>query len=399
MSLMACNVEEVLKEVQDKLDKSKKGSEEYDQLLAVKSQLRMIKAVSSGVENIISKETANELITYDIEAAKKFTDEAKKRIEEMYFETSANLELKADSTLDASQLKPYYSKMQEALENLTKIPISKDSTLALEKITKGVMSVVAGQYDPKMNSIKIAIKPTLEAVTEAVQTGVRSMYIKNVGLSVNKNIESVLANDEQFKKIEKIYPEIVKDTVSMVDDALKNKDHAVLHEYVHAAALKFMSTNPDHPAVQRINKIYKIVLSDRYKSAMQKHVPWRVTEEEYWRRDVNEFVAEALSNPSVIAGLSEIKLTLGGRLTTALNEFVDAVLKMLGIKEKSTAYEYVVDSFMAIVEAQKELIKNENKDPVVTTMDTETIKDLEAIMNKASLKNIQEMLECKAKGH
>ena len=366
MSLMACNVEEVLKEVQDKLDKSKKGSEEYDQLLAVKSQLRMVKAVSSEVENV---------------------------------KNTVNLELKEGDAQDTMQLKPYYSKMQEALENLTKIPIAKDATLALEKITKGVMTVVAGRYDPKVNSIKVAIKPTLEAITEAVQTGVRSKYIEMMKLKTDYTLGDVLAKDEQFKKVEKMYPEVIKEAVSMIDDALSNEKHAIVHEYVHAAALKFMRSNPRHPAVLRLNKMYKILSSGKYDIAMRKYSPWRDTEEEYWRKNVDEFVAEALSNPSVIAAMSEIKLTVGGRLTTALKEFVDTVLKMLGIKEESTAYEYVLDSFMAIVEAQKALVKSENKDPVVTSMDTKTIRDLEAIMNKISLEHIQEMLECKAKGH
>ena len=363
---MACNVEEVLKEVQDRLDKSKKGSEEYDQLLAVKSQLRMVKAVSSEVENV---------------------------------KNTVNLELKEGDAQDTMQLKPYYSKMQEALENLTKIPIAKDATLVLEKITKGVMTVVAGRYDPKVNSIKVAIKPTLEAITEAVQTGVRRKYIEMMKLKTDYTLDDVLAKDEQFEKIKKMYPEVIKEVVSMIDDALSNEKHAIVHEYVHAAALKFMRSNPRHPAVLRLNKVYKILSSGKYDIAMRKYSPWRDTEEEYWRKDVDEFVAEALSNPSVIAAMSEIKLTVGGRLTTALKEFVDTVLKMLGIKEESTAYEYVLDSFMAIVEAQKELIKSENKDPVVTSMDTKTIRDLEAIMDKISLEHIQEMLECKAKGH
>ena len=67
---MACNVEEVLKEVQDRLDKSKKGSEEYDQLLAVKSQLRMIKAVSSEV-------TRNTTIVNDIEKSNTLSNNKK----------------------------------------------------------------------------------------------------------------------------------------------------------------------------------------------------------------------------------------------------------------------------------------------------------------------------------
>lgn len=62
---MACNVEKVLKEVQDRLDNSKKGSEEYNQLLAVKSQLKIIKTISSrttDVENTTKNASAPETL-------------------------------------------------------------------------------------------------------------------------------------------------------------------------------------------------------------------------------------------------------------------------------------------------------------------------------------------------
>ena len=81
---MACNVEEVLKEVQDRLDNSKKGSDEYNQLLAVKSQLRTIKTISSrtnDVENttetVNSEVTRNTAVVNDIEKSNTLSNNKK----------------------------------------------------------------------------------------------------------------------------------------------------------------------------------------------------------------------------------------------------------------------------------------------------------------------------------
>ena len=135
---MACNVEEVLKEVQDRLDNSKKGSEEYDQLLAVKSQLGMIKAVSSGVENLEKNKLQVEVLT------------------------------KAEKTLP----KDYYNALNKIVKKVLGPKVTSSKTIAFAKFTLDTYGVIGGQYAD--GRVTLSKRPNQEAL-EAEAKGNREV--------------------------------------------------------------------------------------------------------------------------------------------------------------------------------------------------------------------------------
>ena len=149
--------------------------------------------------------------------------------------------------------------------------------------------------------------------------------------------------------------------VCSVEQLKSNGLHTLTHEYVHAGASMFMKNHRDHVASKRIADIFSKVTHKRYASVFVKHG----VDNDYWRTNVDEFLAEALSNPKVMLALQDIKLTYDGTLAAAFKWIVDAALRLLGINKGSSAYAYVLDGFAAIMEAQKVQNVSEAKDPKV----------------------------------
>ncbi len=139
-------------------------------------------------------------------------------------------------------------------------------------------------------------------------------------------------------------------------DKAKNElsqTHIKTHEYIHAAALIFMSKNPDHPATKRINKVFELVKDISTKDPKKFN-----HNNKYWSTSVDEFLAEALSNPGMIEELMNTKMD-GSKTFTPLSSIFSKLLKSiinifkLTKEEELNLHTYLMDSFIALVEVQQ----------------------------------------------
>lgn len=256
----------------------------------------------------------------------------------------------------------YAALVADTVALVNKITIDEDGELMLKYLAQGLEGYIGGQYDPGKNTIKIAIQPTLQQAIAAANEAVDSRYYQFIEDKqiADEDLYTYMNNDPVYAKAKAEVPKIADAMLQKVSEIIKNDGlHAVTHEFVHAGAANFMKANPNHVASKRIMDIFVKVQHPRHR---YKFGEARV-ESDYWKKNVDEFLAEALSNPKVMIALSNIKLTYGDKLASALNWLVDAAMKMLGFKRDGSAYEFVLDGFAALIEAQKEENKIEDQDP------------------------------------
>lgn len=364
MSLMACNVEEVLKEVQDKLDKSNKGSEEYSQLLAVKSQLRMIKAVSSSIENIKKP--------LQVEVLKK---------------------------TEKSLPKDYYNALNKIVKKVLGPKVTSSKTIAFAKFTLDTYSVIGGQYAD--GRVTLSKRPNQEAL-EAEAKGIwEAWYLEHSPYAEFQHLgESELAEklskDENFQRMTKeMTPKVV---AAMLEQyANINGMHTLAHELVHVGSAEFMKQNPNHEYTKRVNELYQEALDN--KNEVFRLMGKSATD--YWTTSVEEFVAEGLSNPDLVYALKNVKTSERSKFSRLFNELLDVLLKMIK-SDKGNVHAYLLDGYLAMVESKaKPEAANQLQDELrqKLQMKIDTVQGLENVVNETPLDKVQEMLECKVKGH
>ncbi|MBK7786840.1 MAG: hypothetical protein IPJ57_20375 [Gemmatimonadetes bacterium] len=99
---------------------------------------------------------------------------------------------------------------------------------------------------------------------------------------------------------------------------------SVLHELVHAATLKALA-NPRSRAAIEMRRLFKHVQDNGQADGM------------YGMRNVDEFVAEAFSNPKFQQALMSIPAPSGSSLKSAWEWFVGVVARMLGMRRPAQA--------------------------------------------------------------
>ena len=283
------------------------------------------------------------------------------RIRALQLATKHELALSRKSDVVLSR--EYSDKVIELVKNVNNLVETKDGELVFKRISYGVEEYVAGEYDPVKNTIKVAIVPTLEAATQAAAGNAEAQYYKYIeDMNVSdEELSTYMAKDPVYAKLQQAVPEEAKELLDTATKLLNTEGiHALTHEYIHAGAVVFMKKYPEHAASKRIKDIFEKVQHKRYAAKFAE-----AGVEDYWKTNVDEFLAEALSNPKMMVALNEIKLNYGNKLVTALQEMVDAIMQLLGFKQNGSAYEFVLDGFAAIVEAQKAQNDIERSDPTV----------------------------------
>ncbi|MBK8759316.1 MAG: hypothetical protein IPM03_02505 [Sulfuritalea sp.] len=99
---------------------------------------------------------------------------------------------------------------------------------------------------------------------------------------------------------------------------------SILHELVHAATLKALA-NPRSRAAIEMRRLFKHVQDNGQADGM------------YGMRNVDEFVAEAFSNPKFQQALMSIPAPRGSSLKSAWEWFVGVVARMLGMRRPAQA--------------------------------------------------------------
>lgn len=308
--------------------------------------------------------------------------------------TAGEQALNAELDKTATPLDSKYATLVAGIVNtVNKISAEKDSAIVLKHIANGIEKYIGGEYDPKNNTLKVAIVPTMEQAFAAADGLTNSLYYRYIEDKqiADEDLNAYTNNDPYYTQLKESIPQVAQTLLEEASDIIRNSGlHSVTHEYVHAGAVRFMRDNPNHPASKRIVDIFTKVQHKRYDSKFAK----AGLKDGYWKTDVNEFLAEALSNPKLMVALSTIKLTYSDKLASALEWAVTAAMQMLGFKQKGSAYEFVMDGFAAIIEAQKAQNEVEMQDPtmiaskVVSKVEDDIINNIKAVGEELELRPV-----------
>jgi hypothetical protein len=101
-----------------------------------------------------------------------------------------------------------------------------------------------------------------------------------------------------------------------------------LHEHIHAGAVEFMQKNPKDPKTVYVNNLFEKIkkLGDSSRPSLND------IQEGYWRTNVDEFLAVALSNPDMMAVLNEMP---AAGFKSTLHKLINSLASMVGIKQGS----------------------------------------------------------------
>jgi arylsulfatase A-like enzyme len=108
---------------------------------------------------------------------------------------------------------------------------------------------------------------------------------------------------------------------------------------VHAGAVVYMKNNPNSELTNRVKELYKLALDN------VPHAP-----DTYWAQNVDEFLAETLTNPAIIKSMNAVRVPGKSINTTIMTDLLNTVLAMLGLKKESTIYQETLNSYAGILE-------------------------------------------------
>ena len=284
----------------------------------------------------------------------------------------------------------YYGAMEKAI---TKIVDPKVVTnvvgLMLEDVFNGKFQIVAGDYDPDTHTVQIAEKPRQMEIEMAVEEGLQEEAIRLYETTTeNMAYRAKLIEDYVNKNRANALAHVISSVESV------NGGHTTTHELIHAGSVNFMRDpkNANHPAVLRVKELYQEALARE--SDIKSMTRTGDVYTEYWKKNVEEFLSEALSNPQLMYALSNIKTIGKEKLSKGLfAELVESLIKMLGLNKKTedNLLEFTMDGFAAIMEAQavelsvpvnKELKEADKSEVAQDKRDTMTVKEILAKVDK-----------------
>jgi len=188
-----------------------------------------------------------------------------------------------------------------------------DLTSIGELLELGTKPVGAKLGDKAAAAIQAGdLRGALRAIAESGSTPLmREVAKKLLGKVGNTRIElGTTAGAGQYNP--------VTDTITISPDGMH--EHTLLHEMLHAA-ISHVLRNRFHPLTQQLAKLYQQI-APRLQG-------------QYGAKDVQEFAAEAQTNPEFRASLQSIPLPQGV-LKTAWDHFVSAVRKFLGMSPRQS---------------------------------------------------------------
>lgn len=195
-----------------------------------------------------------------------------------------------------------------------------------------------GYYNPKLNVVTIADFDGLKNDEDMMR--MLSIELINEADNGNKEIKTI--------------SDTVKSVINDID-AYNVTFKTKLHEAIHAAVKNYMDSEKGKAYSEEMNKMFEVV-----KQASKANPEMFKANKEYWKKDVDEFLAEALSKPELIKDLMKID-TEGNLITGAkksmFDKIIDMVVEALGLskeEDKLNMHKYLLDSFKAAVEANKD---------------------------------------------
>lgn len=242
-------------------------------------------------------------------------------------------------------LPPWMADPDNFVENI-KTSYSEFATKVIEFVKSKKQTKVAMS---KQLAIDVLVDPT---------TSFASMVVEGLNQSkITYPDFSAVINDE--KSINKIAKKLKISTEDVVAAAVEHRkgeflSMTKLHEHIHVGAIEFMNRNPNDKKTKYINNLYKKML----KLADTTNPSLNDIQNGYWKENVDEFVAVALSNPDLMEVLNNMPAT--GFVST-LHKLVNTLSEMVGIRQGSEN-----QALLNIFTEMTEVVMEE--DPMIGTM-------------------------------
>ena len=266
-------------------------------------------------------------------------------------ENNSKLNIEITSSARGKLDNKYTSLFKAIANELVEYSMKVDNGVLIENIVLDIDKTVPGDYSPNTKEVRVVG----EDMREVLDTLVANGTIKElVGISSEAKLirmleESKAPRDALPKITESLqYKEYVAKAVKGKEKELKDAvfaldmNNVVVHELVHAATYAFINKENKNTQEKKIMARLELLFAEAKK---------RTSTPGYWRTDLHEFVAEAISNPEVIKMLEGMQISLGSRLTTFLRAIVDAMVAIVSTsKNKDNVYAYTLDGVMAIME-------------------------------------------------
>lgn len=270
-----------------------------------------------------------------------------KRVKELKDDTDWNEYTK---NANYKQFDEYYGNLEKMIvEHTNPKVVTEVAGLMLQNMHDGTdITLTVGEYDYATHTVEIAAQPTAQEIEKTVDKNLMNGFLRLYEVT-KENIDEKLTLFTPFAEANK-----AKSILAITEAVEKVKGtHAVTHELIHAGAVNFMRENPTHEATIRLNELYNEALAN--KDAIKRMAHSTDVYSSYWTTNVNEFVAEALSNPGLMYALSNIRTDKKERLSKGLfKDLLETLINMLGLsnKAKNNLLEFTLDGFVAIMEAQ-----------------------------------------------
>ena len=260
---------------------------------------------------------------------------------------------------DTSALPTAYGKLfVDAVGKLVEHTVSVDNEVLLENIRNDISKLVPADYTPETKNIRVVSDAISELeLNMATLVGVDKKAVEELYAHVEPlGVEDVTGRVEELTN-SYAYKTAVRDAANKEADRIAttvktlDKTRLLVHELTHAATVAFMRKKPETKREQQIQDRINMLFKDAKQRYAQMATTMKVGKKPYWTKNVEEFLAEAVSNPETIKLLDNMKTNKKGRLSTVLRVLVDALAAIVGSKSnKDSVYFYTLDSILAIIE-------------------------------------------------
>ncbi|MFW9602487.1 MAG: hypothetical protein ACMV1B_09220 [Prevotella sp.] len=278
----------------------------------------------------------------------------------------------------------YYDGINAVINHVLPTTVRYDELLAFSKVTieellgDESVKIIAGETKPN----NLVLITTGKVSDSDVDVFTEKWYLertkegRRIAKIQDEDIKyDTLLNSKEFKIFkDKNQAEVAARLLNAIKDV--NGAHTLTHEMIHIGSSAFMKANPEHPATKKVLALYKEALDS-------KDYIKEVTGQTYWVNSVDEFLAEALSNPVLIEQFNNMSTKYGtNRLSTLFKELVDTLLGMLGFTKNDSVYQHVMDGFTAMLEYQfnDKIIADSKKDTMGSDKDAnigQSVNDVE----------------------
>ena len=195
-----------------------------------------------------------------------------------------------------------------------------------------IFCVAAESRNFKEAATQLGISP--QAVTRAIkeleeQRGEILFYRSTRQIKITADGER-LAKQARFA-VESIDALLVKDTVATLEKSVFEQSIR-LHEKIHGVVYAYVKENPESVEAKYIDKLYKATLNlAKKKPELFVDVEEMADGTMYWQTNVQEFIAEATTNPELVKVLASIDME-GNKVNiteSLLNKLVKLVISFL----------------------------------------------------------------------